>query len=190
MLTALHAQLLASKSMCSPSCTNSCQGRYRTISSKPAKVRWLVGNHGSNENSNPDKFWWSGIRQKSLAAVGNSMLSFFCSYQVLTIRITFLFQPNLAVLLVFLFLNQSRDSIFEFQDLWSHISSIRSHPNLSGTTSSGPSANYHSAHYSLPLLLLLLFTMFPPSDSLREAQTGHHKHRPGENSKCFIWLNG
>lgn len=150
MLSALHAQLLASKSVCSPSCMNSCQGKYRRISSKPAKVRWLVGNHGSNENSNPDKFWWSAIRQKHLAAVGSSTLSFFCSYQVLTIRLPFICLSNLAVLPVFLCLNQSCDSIFEFQDLWLHISSIRSHSNLSGTTSS-----------SLLPIIMRLITLFP-----------------------------
>lgn len=44
-LTPMHAQLLASNSLCSSSCTKSqpCQGKHSTISPRAAKVRRLVG---------------------------------------------------------------------------------------------------------------------------------------------------
>ena len=58
-LTPMHAQLLASNSLCSSSCTKSrpCQGKHRTISPRAAKVRQLVGS-------------WEGRRKRTVIQIG------------------------------------------------------------------------------------------------------------------------
>lgn len=94
-LTPMHAQLLASNSLCSSSCTKSrpCQDKHRTISPRAAKVRQLVGSWEGRRKRTVIQigvgfffgfvFWrWSGRREnnsKSLPAVGISNLIFLCS---------------------------------------------------------------------------------------------------------------
>lgn len=106
-LTPMHAQLLASNSLCSSSCTNSrrCQGKHRMISLQPQKLDDWWGVKRSNENRNPNYFWrWSGSREnntKSLPVVGISNLIFLCSWQVFSytanrVSIAFL-EPNVQL---------------------------------------------------------------------------------------------